>query len=682
MLRTRSFRLALFSILLHFMVLAPPAALARDIRVDHDCSLHDAITTFNTETSTGGCRLPNWGHPNIYLKTDIKLTEPLPPITTDLTINGWGHRISGDKLHQVFVVHNHELTINNLHIIDGYSDEHGGAIYVHGGEVKLSNSSIRSSIALEDGGAIYANYGNVSINGTVISGNSGGSGGGIYIHDGELTVTGSALTDNVALYGGAIATHLSSTSIVDGIIERNRSRGGGGGIAVADGGLQIAHSSVAANSAQKSGGGLSLVGVYGTIRDVSISANFAGTNGGGLRWSRSMSDFGVGNGEIDIVDSALSGNRAVERGGGIYSDARDIHVANSTFDNNRAGGNGGALYADKGGTKLTHVTIAHNAALNGGGIYSRQPNTLTLRNSLIAGSRGGDCVGGLAGNSGNWIEDGSCKPRYSGDPQLTRFAGSPLYFPLSRVSRAINRAHPDFCLDADQQGTPRPQGEACDIGAFEAVDWVEGEYINPLRAPIISPDIIVDENCSLADAITSANRDRATGGCIAGAGPDVIRLTNDWKRNSDLPEITSEIVIEGDNHVVTWVQFVVKYGNLSVNNLTMVGSGTSYLTDFSGGAFYLRYGRLQLNKVTQKDSLATDGGAIYSYDSDIVINDSEFANNRAEEGSGGASLSRTARSHSISATKQAARFSTATRPFRSPTASSTTTTPTDKAAPS
>ena len=91
------------------LVLAPPVALAHDIRVDDECSLRDAITTYNTETSTGGCRMPNWGKPSIDLKADITLTEPLPPITTDLTINGHGHQISGDKLHQVFAVYNHDL---------------------------------------------------------------------------------------------------------------------------------------------------------------------------------------------------------------------------------------------------------------------------------------------------------------------------------------------------------------------------------------------------------------------------------------------------------------------------------------------------------------------------------------------------------------------------------------------
>ena len=636
MFRTSSFRITLLSILLHFVVLAPPAALARGIRVDEECSLHDAITTYNTETATGGCRLPSWGKPRIYLKTDITLAEPLPPITTDLTIDGFGHQISGDKLHQVFVIYDHDLSISNLHIVDGFSDEHGGAIHVIGGAVTLSNSSIKGSLALEDGGAIYAKYGTASIVDTIISGNSAG-GGGVYLGGGELNVTASVLSDNVALYGGAIATHLSGTSIVDGVIERNRSRGSGGGIAIADGGLQIRHSSVAANTAQKSGGGLSLEGVYGSIRDVSISDNLAGTDGGGMRWSRSMSDFGVGNGEIDIVDSSLSGNRAVERGGGIFSDARDIRASNTTFFNNIAGGNGGALYSDARDATFTHVTLAQNHALNGGGVFSRKPDAITLRNSIIAGSKSGDCVGGLAVNSGNWIADGSCNPAFRGDPQLNRIAGTPAYYPLRRESLAINRADPDFCLETDQQGTPRPQGDRCDIGAFEAVDWVEGDYEYRRRGQVISPDIIVDETCSLADAITSANRDQATGGCIAGDGADVIRLTADLTMDDTLPDITSEMVIEGEGHILTEVQFVIRYGNLTLNHLIMKDGGASYLTEFYGGALYVRYGRARLNMVTIKDTWAgASGGAIYSYDSDLVINDSVFANNMAQNGSGGA----------------------------------------------
>ena len=166
--RTISIQMML-CLFVHFMLLAPPAALARDIRVDDECSLYDAITTVNTETSTGGCRMPTWGDVTIYLRKDITLTEPLPAIWADMRINGRGHQISGDKLHQVFAVYNHRLDISDLHIVGGFSAEDGGAIYVHGGELKLSDSSISNSVARDGGGAIYATYGTVSISDSDIS---------------------------------------------------------------------------------------------------------------------------------------------------------------------------------------------------------------------------------------------------------------------------------------------------------------------------------------------------------------------------------------------------------------------------------------------------------------------------------------------------------------------------------
>ncbi len=634
-IKTASFQ-ALLCLLLHFMLLAPPAALARDIRVDENCSLHDAITTYNTETSTGGCRMPTWGKPHIYLKSDITLTEPLPIIWTDLSIDGVGHQISGDKLHQVFVVHNHDLTISNLHIVDGFSAENGGAIHVRNGELKLSNSSISNSTASENGGAIYAATGTISIRKSFISGNSAGNGSAVYLDQGGLNLSESVVSGNMATRSGAIHVWRSATTIADSQVERNFAKESAGGILAVDSYIEIKHSKVHANRAMDQGGGLLLVSVDASIVDTTISDNLAGNNGGAIYWERRFSNYALLGG-LKLTQSALTGNRAIERGGALFVVAPDVHVSNTTFYDNRAGGNGGALYLENREATMTHVTIADNAALNGGGVYTRAPDLLNLRNSLIAGSKGGDCVGGLAENRGNWIEDGSCKPRYRGDPQLTRFAGSPLYFPLQRESLAINRAAPDYCLEHDQHGTSRPQGDACDIGAYEAVDWVDAEYINPLRTPVKSPDIIVDEDCSLADAIRSANRDEAMGGCIAGAGPDTIRITGDFKVNDIMPDITGEIVIESENHKLGGVQFVIRYGNLTINNLSLKGFGASYLTDFSGGAIYIRYGRLRLSKVSIMEALAAkDGGAIYSHDSDIVISDSVFANNEAQEFRGGA----------------------------------------------
>lgn len=51
--------------------------------------------------------------------------------------------------------------------------------------------------------------------------------------------------------------------------------------------------------------------------------------------------------------------------------------------------------------------------------------------------------------------------------------------------------------------------------------------------------------CTLWDAITAANTDTATNGCPAGSGADTITLAVNITLTADLPNITSEITIEG-----------------------------------------------------------------------------------------------------------------------------------------
>jgi hypothetical protein len=65
--------------------------------------------------------------------------------------------------------------------------------------------------------------------------------------------------------------------------------------------------------------------------------------------------------------------------------------------------------------------------------------------------------------------------------------------------------------------------------------------------------------CSLMDAITAANTDRATGGCTAGNGKDIIELTanvtltavnNETDGANGLPSVTSIITLNGHGHTI------------------------------------------------------------------------------------------------------------------------------------
>ena len=81
--------------------------------------------------------------------------------------------------------------------------------------------------------------------------------------------------------------------------------------------------------------------------------------------------------------------------------------------------------------------------------------------------------------------------------------------------------------------------------------------------------------CTLWDAITAANTDTATNGCPAGSGADTITLGVNITLTASLPEITSEIIIEGAGYDIDgndqYQIFRIAGGNLTVNNITLTG---------------------------------------------------------------------------------------------------------------
>jgi hypothetical protein len=71
--------------------------------------------------------------------------------------------------------------------------------------------------------------------------------------------------------------------------------------------------------------------------------------------------------------------------------------------------------------------------------------------------------------------------------------------------------------------------------------------------------ITVNDDCSLIDAIRSANTDRPIGGCITGVGDDTIELTtdvllttieNEEQGKNGLPSVSSTITINGNGFTI------------------------------------------------------------------------------------------------------------------------------------
>ncbi|GGU41510.1 choice-of-anchor Q domain-containing protein [Streptomyces coeruleorubidus] len=246
------------------------------------------------------------------------------------------------------------------------------------------------------------------------------------------------------------------------------------------------------------GGGGIANGRHLTLRRVAVTGNSAGY-GGGI--------FNVPDSHLDLMESTVSGNAAGEAGGIRFDDSGT--VTNSTIADNRVtdpgdrpgslGGYGGGIDIRGLGTvRILNSTITRNSSTDGGGGINIAPayldslpapipdivdlplGRMTLRNSVVAGNTvdgvPADCKKAFAtiASQGNNLDgDGSCRLTAVGDLP----SRAPLIGPLADNggptdtvallpgSPALDAA--DGCPATDQRGVARPQGAACDIGAYE-----------------------------------------------------------------------------------------------------------------------------------------------------------------------------------------------------------------------
>jgi CSLREA domain-containing protein len=311
-----------------------------------------------------------------------------------------------------------DLTINGAGstttIVDGGSVDrvfHIVSVFtVTFNDLQIFNGDLASG----NGGGLL-NEGTATLNNCVVGENSvpGGDGGGLYNND-VMTISGSVIAENSA------------------------SNGDGGGIY--DNGTSI------------------------TITNTTIAANLApGGDGAGMYFN------GV---TATISQSAIFGNSASGGdGGGIYVNGVTLTLTNCTLNANDAF-DGGGIFNIGNTANLIAVTIAGNSATNtGGGIEAS--STPQLTGTIVANNTGGNCNGAVTDGGTNLQFPGTtCGASIlSADPLLGPLAdngGPTLTMALGVGSPAIN-ANTESCPPPpiDQRGIARPQGPACDIGAFE-----------------------------------------------------------------------------------------------------------------------------------------------------------------------------------------------------------------------
>jgi len=276
------------------------------------------------------------------------------------------------------------------------------------------------------------------------------------------------------------------TVAISGLTIENGLAKAGGGIHN-EGALTLTNITVSGNtSAGGVGGGINNYGGTLTLTNSTVSGNTsAGSYGGGIA---------NGAATLILTNSTVSGNTSSNSDGGGIGNQGIATVTNSTVSGNTAWGNGGGIangsgFTGGGTVTLINSTVSGNTSGSGGaGIQNTSGGTLNVKNTIVANNKlaGGtvENCGGTGSSLGyNLSDDASCAFfTATGDLTNTPANLGPLQnnggltetLALLVGSAAIDHVPLAVCTDTDgtpistdQRGVARPQGPACDIGAFE-----------------------------------------------------------------------------------------------------------------------------------------------------------------------------------------------------------------------
>jgi hypothetical protein len=342
---------------------------------------------------------------------------------------------------------------------------HGGGIYngPSGASMSILNSTVSSNTSGAGGNATDGDSGSGTGAGAGTgepggTAGYGGFGGGIFNDFGStLSIANSTISGNAAGTGGNAGAGSNSTlGGGKGGDAGGAGQGGLGGGIFNEGTLTITGSTLAGNKSGVGGNGASA----GTGPGGSGFGEPAGNGGnGGALFNETSTNI-----TTTLSDDTITGNVTSLGGTGGTGSGTP--------------GAGGGIYQEGAGpVQLTFATVAQNkAAGTVGGLFEASFAGPTFeQNSIVASNTGtpaANCTpAGITDHGDNFVfGDNSC-PGTAADPKLGPLAsnGGPTQtIALLPGSPAINAVPIMSCpITVDQRGVSRPQGPACDSGAYE-----------------------------------------------------------------------------------------------------------------------------------------------------------------------------------------------------------------------
>lgn len=425
------------------------------------------------------------------------------------------------------------LRLEGTQVFDNQADDGAGIHNFATATLSMHGGLIGHNIAASSGGGLWVNAASsAELDGVIVNLNEASvSGGGIY-NAGSASLRDVQVVENVsdAIPGGGgifnadvsdPALGEASMTIADSLIAQND----GGGILnrgmltitgstvrdnfssgdlhpgiESDDQMSIMLSSIMSNEVS---GVVTSYGSTTSIEQTTISGNVGG-NGAGM----------IAGGSVTVEKSTIADNQAASVGGGIEVQGGNLSLVNSTISGNSASdAGGGVIIATSahdpgivGALSILDSTVALNEP---DGLYTAYGG-ISVERSIVSDNLGSDCgSSGVVSSGYNLDSDGSC-----GFGLPTDLSGvSPSIGPLASNggptethallagSPAIDAAGAS-CSITDQRGVARPQGFACDIGAYESEEGA--------AEPVPTPTLVSPEEPSPEPATMNFNVDDET----------------------------------------------------------------------------------------------------------------------------------------------------------------------------
>lgn len=289
---------------------------------------------------------------------------------------------------------------------------------------------------------------------------------------GSVIIDGGNVNQVFNLQGGTVS--LNNLVVQNG---RYVIVGGGGacvgaGLFIANGTVNISNSLITGNVAVNStGAGICVMGTgILSLDNSAVSNNSAEQGGAGIRI--------MSGGSATITSSTINNNLLTMIGngdaGGIESQGALV-MTNTTISGNAVSptfASASGVLVNGGTATLNNVTISGNSGA--GPQLGVLAGSVTVANTIIANAAiGPNCAGTITSSGHNIDSTNVCGFIAAGDLVNT----DPLLGPLANnggptFTHALLAGSPALdagaaCAAADQRGTVRPQGVACDIGAYE-----------------------------------------------------------------------------------------------------------------------------------------------------------------------------------------------------------------------